>query len=156
MAIAKVDNLGNVIKYPYEVADRIADYPNTSFPADWWKTSDYPFEEVQEVPTPTDVGTFDYVEDIPERVGGILRKKWIQKALTGQERTDRIQWYRNKMRRKRNLMLIETDWIVVQAKEKDLAIPVEWLAYRQALRDLDFTNPFNITWPDPPSATEYL
>jgi hypothetical protein len=40
------------------------------------------------------------------------------------------------LRIERNKRLAECDWIAVRSQETGAAIPADWLAYRQALRDL--------------------
>ena len=42
----------------------------------------------------------------------------------------------NQLRKERNQLLTESDWVVVKAKETDAVIPAEWKTYRQELRDL--------------------
>ena len=54
------------------------------------------------------------------------------------------------MRKRRDDLLKESDWVVVKAFETNTTIPAEWATYRQALRDIpqqpDF--PTNINWPE--------
>jgi len=40
------------------------------------------------------------------------------------------------LRKKRDELLNETDWIVTKAKETGTTIPTAWKTYRQALRDI--------------------
>ena len=52
------------------------------------------------------------------------------------------------VRAKRDRLLTATDWCVVRAQESGAPVPLEWQAYRQALRDItEQTDPFNINWP---------
>ena len=52
------------------------------------------------------------------------------------------------VRAKRDRLLTATDWRVVRAQESGAPVPLEWQAYRQALRDItEQTDPFNINWP---------
>ena len=65
------------------------------------------------------------------------------------------------LRDERNLLLSESDWIIVKSQETGVAISNEWKTYRQALRDLpasstpkldenfelDFSS---VTWPTKP------
>ena len=65
------------------------------------------------------------------------------------------------LRDERNLLLSESDWIIVKSQETKVAISNEWKTYRQALRDLpasstpkldenfelDFSS---VTWPTKP------
>jgi hypothetical protein len=37
---------------------------------------------------------------------------------------------------KRNILLQETDWIVIRAVDTSTPMPVDWQVYRQALRDI--------------------
>ena len=48
----------------------------------------------------------------------------------------------------RNAKLAETD--VYMVEDFPTAKRAEWKAYRQSLRDMDFSNPDNITWPTKP------
>ncbi len=40
------------------------------------------------------------------------------------------------LRKKRNTLLNESDYIVIKAKETGTTIPTAWKTYRQALRDI--------------------
>jgi hypothetical protein len=40
------------------------------------------------------------------------------------------------LRKDRNNLLAQTDWIVIKAKETGATIPNAWKTYRQALRDI--------------------
>jgi hypothetical protein len=62
----------------------------------------------------------------------------------------------------RNVLLSQSDWVVVKAKETGTNIPAAWKTYRQALRDLPATiepenysimckNSEHASWPTPPS-----
>jgi len=56
------------------------------------------------------------------------------------------------IRYKRDLLLQETDWIVVKAYDQNQNIPAEWNVYRQALRDVTAQEgfPYSVTWPTKP------
>jgi hypothetical protein len=55
----------------------------------------------------------------------------------------------------RLLRLQESDIAVIRYTEQGLAVPAEWLAYRQALRDITttFPDPESVVFPDPPDVT---
>jgi len=57
------------------------------------------------------------------------------------------------MQARRTNLLAQSDWIVVVAYERQESVPQEWVAYRQALRDVpaqqDF--PYEILWPNKPA-----
>lgn len=52
----------------------------------------------------------------------------------------------------RNMRLQSSDIAVIRYTEAGLAVPSEWVAYRQALRDITntFTDPADVVFPDPP------
>lgn len=58
------------------------------------------------------------------------------------------------VRRERDMRLAGTDWVVARAYERGEPVPAEWVAYRQALRDITLNrNPFLISWPTEPAVT---
>lgn len=59
------------------------------------------------------------------------------------------------VRQYRNLRLQESDIAVLRYTEAGLAVPPEWVAYRQALRDITtiFLDPESVVFPDPPDVT---
>lgn len=56
------------------------------------------------------------------------------------------------LRRRRNKLLTECDWVVIRATSTDTSIPDEWKTYMQALRDLpsNTEDPANPVWPVAP------
>jgi hypothetical protein len=60
------------------------------------------------------------------------------------------EFRRNTFRDNRNAFLDETDWMVVKAIESGTTIEDKWKTYRQALRDMDFSNIDNIVYPTKP------
>ena len=50
------------------------------------------------------------------------------------------------LRRQRDVLLAETDWIVIKARESNATVPSAWKTYRQALRDLTTQTPTDATW----------
>jgi hypothetical protein len=57
-------------------------------------------------------------------------------------------------RAKRDRLLSESDWIVTRSIETGDAVPPEWMAYRQALRDVPEQSGFpqTIGWPVAPQS----
>jgi len=45
----------------------------------------------------------------------------------------------NKLRMERDLLLNESDWVVIKAQETSTSIPLAWTKYRQELRDITKT-----------------
>lgn len=76
---------------------------------------------------------------------------WLNRNLLPDEIlgtvSEEVLWER--VREVRNALLVETDWVVlsdVNVSNKD-----EWIAYRQALRDItNVNNPFDVIIPDKP------
>jgi hypothetical protein len=60
----------------------------------------------------------------------------------------------NAARTERDARLAACDWVTVRALELGEEIPADWLAYRQALRDVPLQPgfPSAIDWPAPPEA----
>jgi DMSO/TMAO reductase YedYZ molybdopterin-dependent catalytic subunit len=58
------------------------------------------------------------------------------------------------VRAKRDALLRESDWVSIRALERNIAVPDEWVAYRQALRDLPMQRGFpqSVDWPTPPDS----
>lgn len=60
------------------------------------------------------------------------------------------QWV--KVRYERFMLLAESDWRVTRATETGVPMSPQWVAYRQALRDVTTqADPFAIMWPTPPA-----
>ena len=66
------------------------------------------------------------------------------------------------LRKKRDELLVETDWVVTKATETGVAVSDDWKTYRQALRDLPASSTptldsfknldlTSVTWPTKPS-----
>lgn len=57
------------------------------------------------------------------------------------------------VRERRDFLLTASDWVVLRASDQGVPVPPEWIAYRQALRDVtEQDDPLNIVWPTAPSA----
>lgn len=57
------------------------------------------------------------------------------------------------VRKKRDKLLADSDWVVARAYETGEPVPVEWAAYRKALRDITLEeSPYELTWPEKPSS----
>ena len=55
-------------------------------------------------------------------------------------------------RAQRNCLLAESDWVVIKARENNEEVPEEWKTYRTSLRDMDFSNPDDIVFPEVPTS----
>lgn len=57
-----------------------------------------------------------------------------------------VQWMQARF--KRDQLLAASDWRVTRAQETGIALPPEWVQYRQALRDItQQSDPGNLVWP---------
>jgi predicted ABC-class ATPase len=67
------------------------------------------------------------------------------------EPTENDKW--DLIRRLRDELLTQSDWVVIKASEEGTTVPANWTAYRQALRDLPqvFNTPEEVVLPDMPS-----
>ena len=56
------------------------------------------------------------------------------------------------LRKERNKLLVDCDWVVIRATSTDTPVPEEWKTYMQALRDLpsNTEDPANPVWPVAP------
>lgn len=57
------------------------------------------------------------------------------------------------VRIRRDILLVENDWMVVRALETGDPLSPEWAAYRKALRDITKQPgfPTTVTWPEVPT-----
>ena len=57
------------------------------------------------------------------------------------------------LRKERNRLLEECDWVTWRSYSQGIPVPIEWATYQQALRDLpsNTTDPSNPVWPTKPS-----
>ena len=58
-----------------------------------------------------------------------------------------------KLRGERDILLAESDWVVIKHTEAGTTIPAAWSTYRQALRDITstYSNVDEVVWPEKPS-----
>jgi len=56
-------------------------------------------------------------------------------------------------RAKRDKLLAASDWTQLPDSPLTEATILEWKVYRQALRDLNMTDPDKLVWPTPPATT---
>lgn len=62
------------------------------------------------------------------------------------------EWPKNELRIVRDSLLKETDWVTLRAYSQGVAVPAEWAAYQQALRDITntYTSLDDVVWPTKP------
>ena len=64
--------------------------------------------------------------------------------------TNREQHQEMKQRARRNSLLAQSDSMMVSDRGLSDAIKAKWVTYRQALRDMDFSDLDNLNWPSKP------
>ena len=136
---------GQLERYPYTVGDLRRDNPRTSFP--------------KNVPTDmlADYGVYPVVRTAVPQFDSLVQSLIAHAAPT----EDAGQWVlgydvvqkpqdmaRDNIRRNRNRLLSETDWMALS----DSTLSVEWATYRQALRDITIQEgfPYAVEWPAKP------
>ena len=146
--------LNNGVPEQYSIWQLRKDNPNVSFPKDppvelleGWNV--YPY-------TVADKPTYNHdtqyiLNDTWRQVNNSWIKDWTIHDHAPEELSERI-------RERRNVLLQESDWVVTKAVEQNAAdslgiqVPVVWLDYRQALRDIPQQTGFpdSVTWPQKP------
>ena len=64
--------------------------------------------------------------------------------------TSRGQHQEMKQRARRNSLLAQSDSMMVSDRALTDSKKAEWVTYRQALRDMDFSDLDNLNWPSKP------
>jgi hypothetical protein len=136
---------GQLDRYPYTVGDLRRDNPRTSFP--------------KNVPTDmlADYGVYPVVRAAVPQFDSLVQSLVAHAAPT----EDAGQWVLgydvvqktedmagDNIRRERNRLLSETDWMALS----DSTMSAEWATYRQALRDITTQEgfPYAVEWPTKP------
>lgn len=138
------------------------DFPNVSFPSILSEELLAKYNIFPVVPTTCpsyDEETQKPVQaDTPTLVDG----KWIRAwSIVDKTAEELAQFYANKaveIRSARDILLAQSDWVTVKAVEENakdglgIQIPMVWLDYRQALRDLPLQDGFpqTVNWPTSP------
>ena len=137
-----------VAQYPYTIGNLRRDNPTTSFPkrpnnallAEWG------MQPVTKTDRPTVDHTKNMVEGTPVLTNGTWTQVWETTDATAEEIAERTEQKANSVRSQRDNLLADSDWRVIKAQETGTAMSVEWVAYRQALRDI--TDHANFPWLD--------
>ena len=61
-----------------------------------------------------------------------------------------VEWKQLEKRAERNNLLALSDSKILPDRGLSESKVTEWKTYRQSLRDIDFSDPDNITWPNKP------
>ena len=147
---------GSDIIYPYDINEHIANNPSTYAKL-------YSFEDDETTETLISSSIFCVVESdtivshslhqyatevTPVQSGSVYVKTYSIQNLSTQEIDEAIEYKWNYLRKKRDKLLSETDYLALQ---DTTPLTEEWTIYRQSLRDVtNQSDPFNVSWPTKP------
>ena len=147
---------GSDIIYPYDINEHIANNPSTYAKL-------YSFEDDETTETLISSSIFcvvesdtivshslhqDVIEVTPVQSGSVYVKTYSIQNLSTQEIDEAIEYRWNYVRKKRDKLLSETDYLALQ---DTTPLTEEWTIYRQSLRDVtNQSDPFNVSWPTKP------
>lgn len=153
----RLNEAGEILQYPYSIANLRTDFPNISFGA-ISGDQDYSHLGVHPVYV-SEQPTIDYTKNLVLGTPILSEGRWIEQwdvvEVSEEERERRVLLLIGNVNQHRMRLLSETDWTqlpdVQMSEEKKAA----WTAYRQALRDVTKQPgfPFNVEWPAPPAPT---
>jgi hypothetical protein len=155
---------GEIHTYPYSPAKLAKDNPNISFPK-------VPFEgDIPKHITETleSFGVFSVTENLPSGYNSDLEKikkknyptfvnnswviEWEIIPLSSAEITAMTEATSIAVREKRNLLLDNSDWLVIRSLETGIPVEKAWTDYRNSLRDISAIEGFPsiVEWPKAP------
>lgn len=140
--------LKNGVPELYSTAKLRADHPDTSFPTTLSAelAQQYGLYTLNVLPAPSyDERTHALQQSALYEVGAQWQMHYSAEPLPLTVATKNVKAERDRL-------LAETDWVAAKAYETQTAVPQEWLAYRQQLRDLPAQPnfPYDIVWPSKP------
>jgi hypothetical protein len=145
---------GQVVEFPLSLNKWRFENPSISLPK-------LPTEEqlnevgiysVQPTPKPAYDHTLNYESVAIQNENGDWVESWVESPASEQEILQRTFEKEIDIRKERDKLLQETDWIVIKAKETGTNLSAGFKAYRQALRDITLQEgfPHNVIWPTKP------
>lgn len=143
---------GQVVKYPYSLANLRTDNPAISFPKNPSDSILAEFDMVRiffSTQPQIDQNTQALSEGTPVFNGERWDQTWTVRELTSDEIQERFDSYAAAVRSDRNQKLLECDWTQIADATVDKAA---WAVYRQALRDITSQEgfPWSVDWPTQP------
>jgi hypothetical protein len=147
---AKIQN-NQVVEWPiYNIK---AVFPNISFP-DTLTDANLPAGYVTVGTSAPPVAALNQkvVPSTPVLDGNVWLQGWEIVELSESEILEKRETIAQDVRSKRDMLISETDWIVMKAYEQQMPVGKEWLDYRQELRDISSQVgfPHEINWPNRP------
>lgn len=133
----------------YSLEQLKAENPQTSFPEAPSDTllaefSVYSFT-VDDPPAYDSLTQIVVAGDFVQGASGAWSLPWVVQNLP-------LEKASNNVRRRRDQILSDTDWVVIKATEQGQPVPEDWTTYRQALRDVSSQAgfPYSVVWPVKP------
>jgi hypothetical protein len=113
-------------------------------------------------PKPEPTGPYVVVEEADPVLDEqkYAQQTWVIRDMTAEERADKVTELQMHIKKDRFYVLDSTQWIIDRHTDEVLmdrptSITQEQLnevlMYRQALRELDYSDPLSVTWPTAPS-----
>ena len=149
---------GSDIIYPYDMGEHIANNPTTF--DNLYSFADETTESlisssifcVVEPNTPPSASEYQSITEItPVRSGSVYVQTYSIQDLSSDEiqEVNDNRW--DIIRKKRDELLLNSDWVVLPHSPITGSNLNEWIQYRQGLRDVTSqSSPFEITWPTKP------
>ena len=141
---------GQIDQYPYTVGNLRRDNPQTSFPKrpDDELLASWDVHRVTKTNRPTVDHTKNVVEGTPVLTNGTWTQVWETIDATAEEIAERTEQQAKSVRRERDELLADTDWMALS----DNTMTPAWASYRQALRDITAQAgfPYSVVWPAKP------
>lgn len=156
MLIYVPEGVVDAVRYPFTMGDLRDVYPDVSFPEVITEEILADFDVFPVVMSP--LPSYNYqtekavLRPVPEYINETWREVYDVVAKTQEEIDEAFEQESAKVRAQRDIDLANSDWVVIKSTETGTPVPSEWLAYRQALRDLtDAVGfPYDMEWPEAP------
>lgn len=142
------------IQYPYMLEMLVSAYPDISFPdvMDNMLLADFGVYSVEDTPAPDETLTKKVVELDPVDIIGKWTQQWelVDKTFIEIHTQRQIKSY--EVRKERDKLLSDSDWVVISSLERGKLVPQDWVDYRQDLRDIPFQQgfPYDVILPVKP------
>lgn len=128
----------------YTIGQLRRDNPQVSFPSTIPEhiLTEYGVYRVVSMPVPEYDHMTHSAKDSIELVDGGWTRVWTVEPLP-------LEQAESNIRRERDRLLAESDWIVSRSYEQGIPVPAEWAIYRQVLRDIPSQSrfPYDVVWP---------
>jgi hypothetical protein len=103
-----------------------------------------------------EVDSLDFMPNLVEATDGGIGWSYVDGVFTAPVVVVSDEDVAQQVRRRRDSLLSESDWVTVKAVDQNAAdnlgiqVPQVWLDYRQALRDITAQDgfPHNVIWPE--------